>query len=122
MCGKVSTEVKEEDDFLANSVFARRARDHEGQKVGDDIPALSLFVVALLPPFLWSLQPRFWRRFKTAEYITPDVVEKRRKLYGKCTTVNDNDNFRLYHIPLWHRLLRLRVPSTPKGLSVCLNG
>ncbi|KND00603.1 uncharacterized protein SPPG_03730 [Spizellomyces punctatus DAOM BR117] len=63
------------------------------------------------------VHPRSWRRYKTADYMTPPVIQSRRKLYGICTDVKDNDNFRLYHTPLVYRALGKKVPTTRKELQ-----
>ncbi|KAI8821749.1 uncharacterized protein EV422DRAFT_430358 [Fimicolochytrium jonesii] len=119
-------------DSLVPSVFKKRE------------PSPSFFatpqglITALLttPLLYFALHPRTWKRYKTAEYVTPDVLHRFKPngpkpspsssstlppgqgtLAGKCTSVRDNDNFRLYHRPFWHRVLRFRVPATQKELK-----
>ncbi|KAF9040090.1 hypothetical protein BJ165DRAFT_1531063 [Panaeolus papilionaceus] len=56
---------------------------------------------------------RHIKRYPSAEWITPDVLQKGRLLRGVVTHVKDGDNFRIYHKPA----LRLgSVPSTDKEL------
>jgi endonuclease YncB( thermonuclease family) len=62
---------------------------------------------------------RFFKRIKNAEWITPDVLRRRRWITGIVTSVGDADNFRLYHTPGfgWRGLLKFRhVPVTYRGL------
>ncbi|KAJ3190082.1 putative endonuclease lcl3 [Gaertneriomyces sp. JEL0708] len=63
----------------------------------------------------WLLHPRSWRVFKTADYFTP--VHMKRRIWGTCTNVRDNDNFRFFHQPPLHRLLRRTVPASAKELK-----
>ncbi|KAG0255418.1 putative endonuclease lcl3 [Actinomortierella ambigua] len=39
------------------------------------------------------------RRIPTSAYLTPDMLQGRRVLRGKVTSVGDADNFRFYHTP-----------------------
>ncbi|KAI6143432.1 SNase-domain-containing protein [Pisolithus tinctorius] len=64
--------------------------------------------------FMWN---RWLRRIRTAEWVTPDIITRRRWVKGIVTSVGDADNFRLYHTPgigwRWFR----RVPSSAKDLK-----
>ncbi|TFK47134.1 staphylococcal nuclease [Heliocybe sulcata] len=62
---------------------------------------------------------RWFRRIPNADWVTPDILQKRRWLKGVVTSVGDADNFRLYHTPGigWRWLLKLRnVPSETRDL------
>ncbi|KAK7032896.1 putative endonuclease LCL3 [Favolaschia claudopus] len=61
---------------------------------------------------------RYFRRIPNGDWVTPDVLAKRRWVKGKVTSVGDSDNFRFYHMPGfgWRWPLKFRrVPSTTKG-------
>ncbi|KAF8496188.1 nuclease [Russula emetica] len=64
---------------------------------------------------------RFFKRFRSAEWITPDFFGRKRWITGVVTSVGDADNFRLYHTPGfgWRGPLKFRhVPSIAKrGLT-----
>ncbi|KAH9990103.1 hypothetical protein BJV77DRAFT_1151171 [Russula vinacea] len=67
-----------------------------------------------------SAYRRFFKRIKNAEWITPDVLRRKRWITGIVTSVGDADNFRLYHTPGfgWRGLLKFRhVPATNRGLK-----
>ncbi|KAG0691481.1 hypothetical protein DFH29DRAFT_986269 [Suillus ampliporus] len=53
---------------------------------------------------------RYFRRLRTAEWVTPDVLERRGWVRGVVTSVGDADNFRLYHTPAigWRWPLKFR--------------
>lgn len=42
---------------------------------------------------------RYFRRIQTYLNLTPNMLNGRRKLYGKVTRVGDGDNFRFFHTP-----------------------
>ncbi|KAG1853147.1 hypothetical protein DFJ58DRAFT_789701 [Suillus subalutaceus] len=42
---------------------------------------------------------RYFRRLRTAEWVTPDILQRKRWVRGVVTSVGDADNFRLYHTP-----------------------
>ncbi|KAI5983244.1 hypothetical protein EDC04DRAFT_2592021 [Pisolithus marmoratus] len=64
--------------------------------------------------FVWH---RWLRRIRTADWVTPDVLARKRWVKGIVTSVGDADNFRLYHTPgigwRWFR----RVPTLAKDLK-----
>ncbi|CAL1697475.1 unnamed protein product [Somion occarium] len=63
---------------------------------------------------------RYLRRLPNSEWITPDMIAKKRWIKGKVTSVGDNDNFRVYHTPWlgWNWPLKFRrIPSTSKELK-----
>ncbi|EGO28632.1 hypothetical protein SERLADRAFT_346624 [Serpula lacrymans var. lacrymans S7.9] len=63
---------------------------------------------------------RYFRRLRTAEWITPDIMKQRRWIKGVVTSVGDGDNFRLFHTPGigWGWPLKFRrVPSLNKELK-----
>lgn len=60
------------------------------------------------------LYRRFARRIPNGEWVTPDVLSRKRWIKGYVTSVGDNDNFRLYHTPAfgWRWPLKFRrVPT-----------
>ncbi|KAJ7746604.1 hypothetical protein B0H16DRAFT_941717 [Mycena metata] len=66
------------------------------------------------------LYRRYFRRFKTGDWITPDVFARKRWVKGMVTSVGDSDNFRFYHTPAfgWRWPLKFRIiPSTAKDLK-----
>ncbi|KAI0776651.1 SNase-domain-containing protein [Trametes elegans] len=42
---------------------------------------------------------RHWRRIPNGEWITPDMLARKRWIKGYVTNVGDADNFRVYHTP-----------------------
>ncbi|KAI6160994.1 hypothetical protein EDD17DRAFT_1591379 [Pisolithus thermaeus] len=64
--------------------------------------------------FMWN---RWLRRIRTADWVTPDILTRRRWVKGIVTSVGDADNFRLYHTPGigwgWFRT----VPTSVKDLK-----
>lgn len=63
---------------------------------------------------------RYFRRLRTAEWVTPDVLQRKRWVRGVVTSVGDADNFRLYHTPGfgWRWPLKVRrVPTLSKELK-----
>ncbi|KAI3608704.1 mitochondrial protein [Moniliophthora roreri] len=66
------------------------------------------------------LYVRYLRRIKNHDWITPDVIEKKRWFKGYVTSVGDGDNFRFYHTPGigWRWPLKFRrIPETNKELK-----
>ncbi|TFK37557.1 hypothetical protein BDQ12DRAFT_684869 [Crucibulum laeve] len=64
---------------------------------------------------------RYGRRIKTGEWMTPDIITKKRWVKGVVTSVGDSDNFRLYHTPAlsgyhWPFKFR-RIPFVTKELK-----
>lgn len=57
---------------------------------------------------------RHYRRIKNVDYMTPKHFNKR--FHGKVTRVGDGDNFRVYHTPVLHSLVR-QVPTSRKDLK-----
>ncbi|KAL4063066.1 hypothetical protein V8B97DRAFT_2026509 [Scleroderma yunnanense] len=67
--------------------------------------------------FVWR---RWLRRIRTAEWVTPDILARRKWVKGVVTSVGDADNFRLYHMPGigWHWPFKFRrVPTLNKDLK-----
>ncbi|KAF8836238.1 staphylococcal nuclease [Paxillus ammoniavirescens] len=63
---------------------------------------------------------RWGKRLRSSEWVTPDVLARRRWVRGVVTSVGDADNFRLYHTPGigWRWPLKFRrVPTTSKDLK-----
>jgi endonuclease YncB( thermonuclease family) len=63
---------------------------------------------------------RYFRRLRTAEWVTPDILQRKRWVRGVVTSVGDADNFRLYHTPGfgWGWPLKFRrVPTLSKELK-----
>ncbi|KAG1750368.1 uncharacterized protein EDB91DRAFT_1217039 [Suillus paluster] len=63
---------------------------------------------------------RYFRRLRTAEWVTPDILQRKRWVRGVVTSVGDADNFRLYHTPSfgWRWPLKFRrVPTLSKELK-----
>ncbi|KAJ8090430.1 putative endonuclease lcl3 [Marasmius tenuissimus] len=62
---------------------------------------------------------RYFWRIKNSDWITPDILGKRRWVKGVVTYVGDGDNFRLYHTPGfgWQWPLKFRrIPLKNKDL------
>ncbi|KAJ3039623.1 putative endonuclease lcl3 [Rhizophlyctis rosea] len=78
---------------------------------------LALFSVPPALAILILARPKSWRRYSTADYITPPVLKS--KLWGRVTSVGDSDNFRFYHTPLLRRILLpfQPIPTTPRLLK-----
>ncbi|KIM61809.1 hypothetical protein SCLCIDRAFT_121039 [Scleroderma citrinum Foug A] len=67
--------------------------------------------------FVWR---RWLVRIRTAEWVTPDILARKRWVKGVVTSVGDADNFRLYHMPSigWHWPFKFRhVPTLSKDLK-----
>lgn len=47
----------------------------------------------------YKMYTRYVRRIRTYLDLTPDILDRQRKLYGRVTRVGDGDNFRFYHTP-----------------------
>lgn len=63
---------------------------------------------------------RYFRRLRTAEWVTPDILRRKRWVRGVVTSVGDADNFRLYHTPGfgWRWPLKFRrIPTLNKELK-----
>ncbi|KIJ13684.1 hypothetical protein PAXINDRAFT_135774, partial [Paxillus involutus ATCC 200175] len=63
---------------------------------------------------------RWGKRLRSSEWVTPDVLARRRWVRGVVTSVGDADNFRLYHTPGigWRWPLKFRrVPTASKDLK-----
>ncbi|KAH7882694.1 SNase-domain-containing protein [Phlebopus sp. FC_14] len=60
---------------------------------------------------------RWVKRIRTAEWVTPDVLARKRWVRGVVTSVGDADNFRLYHTPGigWRRPFKVRHVPKVKG-------
>ncbi|KAI5992417.1 hypothetical protein EDD15DRAFT_2168046 [Pisolithus albus] len=64
--------------------------------------------------FVWN---RWLRRIRTADWVTPDILTRRRWVKGIVTSVGDADNFRLYHTPGIGWGLFRTVPTRAKDLK-----
>ncbi|ETW79608.1 hypothetical protein HETIRDRAFT_459646 [Heterobasidion irregulare TC 32-1] len=67
-----------------------------------------------------ALYRRFFKRIPTSEWITPNILKKKRWIKGVVTSVGDADNFRLYHTPGfgWKWPLKFRrIPTATKELG-----
>ncbi|KAH7912076.1 SNase-domain-containing protein [Hygrophoropsis aurantiaca] len=63
---------------------------------------------------------RYLCRLRTSEWITPDILKRRRWIKGVVTSVGDADNFRLYHTPGigWRWPLKVRrIPPVGRELK-----
>ncbi|KAI0944296.1 hypothetical protein AcW1_002042 [Taiwanofungus camphoratus] len=63
---------------------------------------------------------RFFKRIPNAEWVTPDMLAKKRWIKGYVTSVGDPDNFRVYHTPAfgWRWPLKFRrIPSANRDLK-----
>ncbi|KAF9446578.1 staphylococcal nuclease [Macrolepiota fuliginosa MF-IS2] len=67
------------------------------------------------------LHRRYVRRIKNADWVTPDLLAKKRWIRGVVTSVGDADNFRLFHTPAfggWRRPFKFRtIPTGNKELK-----
>ncbi|KAI0669021.1 SNase-domain-containing protein [Trametes maxima] len=68
----------------------------------------------------YRVYARHFRRIRNGEWVTPEMLKKRRRVKGYVTNVGDADNFRLYHTPgfgwRWPFKFR-RIPSGRTGLK-----
>ncbi|PBK96916.1 nuclease [Armillaria gallica] len=63
---------------------------------------------------------RYFRRIQNGDWVTPDMIARKRWVKGVVTSVGDSDNFRLYHTPAfgWRWPIKFRrVPTTAKDLK-----
>ncbi|KAF9221833.1 staphylococcal nuclease, partial [Gyrodon lividus] len=63
---------------------------------------------------------RWGKRLRSSEWVTPDMLARRRWVRGVVTSVGDADNFRLYHTPGigWRWPLKFRrVPKASRDLK-----
>ncbi|KAI0640981.1 SNase-domain-containing protein [Trametes meyenii] len=68
----------------------------------------------------YGVYVRHFRRIRNGEWVTPEMLKKRRRVKGYVTSVGDADNFRLYHTPGvgWRWPLKFRrIPSGRTGLK-----
>ncbi|KAF9160093.1 putative endonuclease lcl3 [Actinomortierella ambigua] len=111
-------EAATEAIMQARQVVASTQKSMEStfdRTVASATPALSAIIADKIPA---SVQPyvitsavfgagalaimiyrRQLRRIPTSAYLTPDMLQGRRVLRGKVTSVGDADNFRFYHTP-----------------------
>ncbi|KAI6104936.1 hypothetical protein EDD16DRAFT_1695864 [Pisolithus croceorrhizus] len=66
------------------------------------------------------VQRQWLRRIRTADWVTPDILTRRRWVKGIVTSVGDADNFRLYHTPGigWGLRFRRRFPVDLKDQTI----
>ncbi|OCH90073.1 nuclease [Obba rivulosa] len=83
--------------------------------------ALSAFIIgsasALTARYAYV---RYFRRTPNSDWVTPDLLAKRRWVKGYVTSVGDADNFRIYHTPGfgWRWPLKFRrIPAAAKDLK-----
>jgi len=84
------------------------------------LSAIAFAVGCLSTITLSRIHRRYFRRFPSSEWVTPDVLKRRRWVKGVVTSVGDADNFRLYHTPGfgWRWPLKFRlVPSKSRDLK-----
>lgn len=75
---------------------------------------ITFAVGAISGILLHKLWIRHGRRIRNGDHVTGDMLEKKRWIKGKVTSVGDGDGFRLFHTPL----LRIgAVPKTKKDLK-----
>ncbi|OSD03841.1 SNase-domain-containing protein [Trametes coccinea BRFM310] len=88
-----SRQVDDNHDLIA-------ALDAKASSVPPHLLILSAFVVgsatALAANYVYV---RHVKRIPNAEWVTPEMLTKRRWVKGYVTSVGDADNFRLYHTP-----------------------
>ncbi|EMD32806.1 hypothetical protein CERSUDRAFT_143387 [Gelatoporia subvermispora B] len=118
-------------DTLTNKLFPR-ASAPEPVAVTSALDAR----LASLPPHLVALSAfllggasaltarhayaRYFRRIPNSDWVTPDILAKRRWVKGYVTSVGDADNFRIYHTPGfgWSWPLKFRrIPSASRDLK-----
>ncbi|KAI0063542.1 SNase-domain-containing protein [Artomyces pyxidatus] len=89
------------------------------------LPAETLVLAAFLVGSASTLaaaavHKRYVKRIPNSEWITPDIMGRKRWIKGVVTSVGDADNFRIYHTPGigWKWPLKFRrVPSAVKELK-----
>ncbi|KAH9017390.1 nuclease [Lactarius pseudohatsudake] len=67
----------------------------------------------------YAIYRRFFTRLASAEWVTPNILRRRRWITGVVTRVGDGDNFRLYHTPGfgWRGPLKFRhIPRHSREL------
>ncbi|KAF7330349.1 hypothetical protein MVEN_02473200 [Mycena venus] len=83
--------------------------------------ALSAFALGSITTVSGTLfYRRYFRRLQNGDWVTPDVLAKKRWVKGRVTSVGDSDNFRFYHTPGfgWRWPIKFRIiPSTAKDLK-----
>ncbi|CED85370.1 mitochondrion protein [Phaffia rhodozyma] len=65
-----------------------------------------------------------WKRIKTADFVTPEMLNGKKWIRGRVTSVGDADNFRIYHTPgpFWSYPFKLRqIPKDSKGITSSLS-
>ncbi|KAH7924409.1 staphylococcal nuclease [Leucogyrophana mollusca] len=115
------SQPKSEGLAAAKNNIKNRLRSRANELVSRPITVIALSAFALgsvstlAAAFTYR---RYFRRLRTSEWITPDVLARKRWIKGVVTSVGDADNFRLYHTPGigWRWPLKFRrVPSLSKG-------
>ncbi|KAI0255630.1 hypothetical protein BJV78DRAFT_689180 [Lactifluus subvellereus] len=69
-----------------------------------------------------SIYRRFFKRIKNAEWVTPNLLKRKRWIAGVVTSVGDADNFRLYHTPGFGWRGPLKFRQIPTGYRRGLQG
>ncbi|KAI0270503.1 hypothetical protein BC834DRAFT_841366 [Gloeopeniophorella convolvens] len=95
------------------------------QRLGEPDVTAALLVLSSLVSFAAALggsavYRRYFQRIRSAGFVTPDHVARKRWIRGVVTTVGDADNFRLYHTPAfgWRGPFKFRrVPTTTRELK-----
>ncbi|KAG2079665.1 SNase-domain-containing protein [Suillus discolor] len=108
-------------EYNANVQNRLRAKAYElGSRPAAYLVLSGIFLGSVSTLGATSVYRRYFRRLRTAEWVTPDVLRRKRWVRGVVTSVGDGDNFRLYHTPGfgWRWPLKFRrVPTLSKELK-----
>ncbi|KAG1816737.1 uncharacterized protein BJ212DRAFT_1480596 [Suillus subaureus] len=106
-------------EYNANIKNRLRAKAYElGSRPAAYIVLSGFFLGSVSTLGVTFVYRRYFRRLRTAEWVTPDILRRKRWVRGVVTSVGDADNFRLYHTPGigWRWPLKFRrVPTLSKG-------
>ncbi|TFY56913.1 hypothetical protein EVG20_g8747 [Dentipellis fragilis] len=122
--GGKKEEAKKEPPTLEPPALEPPALDLPLKFPQTDLPPEALIAVAFVlggatAIATGTVYKRFFKRIPNSEWITPDILARRRWIKGTVTSVGDADNFRLYHTPgigwRWPFKFR-RVPTASRDL------
>ncbi|KAK0459786.1 uncharacterized protein EV420DRAFT_1537723 [Desarmillaria tabescens] len=86
-----------------------------------EVLVFSAFAVGAVTTFGGRrIYTRYFRRIQNSDWVTPDMIARKRWVKGVVTSVGDSDNFRLYHTPAfgWRWPIKFRrVPTNAKDLK-----